>query len=431
MVMSALFSFIGCSTDFSDSFILNYKQVDTCNALKGFVSWEGSANNDIPVSVTYVPVHLNDVLIGTNSYDFTVLENKLNAMKNKGLQSIVRFVPEEPGHDYTPDFIYEMGVEKISYEYGVNTYQTPNYKNQIFIDILENFIYAFAEAYDGDERIACVQAGFIGHWGEWHVYYCKDAMATMEQQKQILDAFAEGFKTTSISVRIPTAGGAKENANIGIFNDMFYSDGDDNYMRELFDESGIWDRWQTTMTTGEFAPPCQIDFLNNLNEENLAKYYDRLDEFHNSSLLMSELFGMNQSTINNIGKKKLMTVSNAMGYDFFIKSASVKRDKENLSLTVSIENKGVASFYYNWPVHVALYNGESIVKEFTSDWNISTIASKTTKNFTYHFPSGTETASGYSILIYIPNPMENGCPLRFSNATQDNDVDGYVTVYKF
>lgn len=405
----------------------DYKKVETCNALKGFVSWDGSSANNLPVSLTYVPVKLNSVLLAKDKYDFSVLENKLNEMQNKGLQCIVRFVSEEPGYDYTPDFIYDLGVEKISYDYGGKTCFTPNYKNQIFIDILVDFIISFSTKYNGDARIACIQTGLIGHWGEWHTYYCKEAMASLEQQKQLLDAFGKYFSKSCVAIRIPTAGGAVENVSIGIYNDMFFSDDDDSYMRELFDKSNLWSRWKKGMITGEFAPGLQNDFLKNLNNTNLEKYNDRLNEFHNSSLLMSHVFDFSQEEIDSIGKLKLINISNAMGYDFFVKSAVIEMNADEYTLSVEIENRGVAPFYYDWPVYIALFDGNSIVEKIQTNWKISSIETKSVKNFSFSFvPS--ESNRDCSILIGVPNVMEKGVPLRFSNLTMDKDVSGYFTV---
>ena len=282
-----------------------YKQNQTSSALKGFISWEGSKNNDLPCTLAYVPIKFYE-LFDKNStsssikYDFSVLENKLDDMKGKGLQSVIRIICEEPINDpsnpsltgyYVPSFI---NVSTVEYLYDGKTCSSPNYSDESFVELLIDFITAFGKTYNGDSRIACVQTGLIGHWGEWHTWYCevqeKDAMPTGEQQKSILDTFSTSFSNTCVCVRIPTASGTKENANIGIYNDMFYSDDDDDYMKELFNESNIWDRWQNAMITGEFAPPLQKEFIENLSSKNIRKFKERLKLFHNSSMLMSKLF---------------------------------------------------------------------------------------------------------------------------------------------
>lgn len=45
---------------------------------------------------------------------------------------------------------------------------SPLYNDTVLLEVLHNFIAAYGAKYDGDKRIAYVQAGLLGYWGEYH-----------------------------------------------------------------------------------------------------------------------------------------------------------------------------------------------------------------------------------------------------------------------
>jgi hypothetical protein len=45
---------------------------------------------------------------------------------------------------------------------------SPNYDDPYMIDAMVTLIKKLASVYDGDNRIAVFQVGFLGHWGEHH-----------------------------------------------------------------------------------------------------------------------------------------------------------------------------------------------------------------------------------------------------------------------
>ena len=66
-----------------------------------------------------------------------------------------------------------------------------------------DFIAAFGAAYDGDPRIAFVQWGLLGFWGEWHTYPHTDWFADDAFQQAVIAAFDDAFETTLFRYAIP------------------------------------------------------------------------------------------------------------------------------------------------------------------------------------------------------------------------------------
>lgn len=111
---------------------------------------------------------MNALMTGPSSFDFSSLENMLSQTKSRGHQAIVRVYADYPGQTGGP-FIpsYLSGVSLCSYtNYGGG--QSPNYDDANLIAAMIALINKLASVYDGDNRIAVFQVGFLGHWGEHH-----------------------------------------------------------------------------------------------------------------------------------------------------------------------------------------------------------------------------------------------------------------------
>lgn len=424
-VLSSVFS---CSApgDFGED--MQYAKVRTANPLKGFASWEGDAENDVPHSLEYVPVPFDDVLVSPGECDFSVLEEKLEEAKSRRHQSIVRFVIDEPGAVlHLPDFI---DVEKFSYEYEGKTFLSPDYNDENLLGEIESFIEKLAGKYDGDARIANIETGLIGHWGEHHVFYCEgneDALVTDDTWRRFFSAFSRNFRTTQISSRSPSHPGVSECGNIGFYNDMVCSDDDDDYFREMLSSAeNLPSRWRKTMVTGELAPTVQEDFIKRCGEwAVMEKFSGRANEFHVSSLLCAAAFAKKCGAIE---RERILDASNALGYEFSVVSASFSCSGQNLSITAEIRNDGTAPFYYKWPFEISLVKDGIIGEKFNPGWDVTKIAPGSSVSFSVSrkIPG----ASGCTVLLSIPNPMENGYPVSFANKNQDKDMNGCLTLFK-
>ena len=96
-----------------------------------------------------------------------------------------------------------------------------------------------------------------------------------------------------------------------------------------------------------------------------------------------------------------------MGYELHVSTARWK-DGE---LALTVENRGVAPFYYDWPVELEA-GGVSL----KTDWKLSAILPGQTGDL--------EGASARRPRIYrvrVRNPMKGGKPLRFANREQGEE----------
>lgn len=88
-----------------------------------------------------------------------------------------------------------------------------------------------------------------------------------------------------------------------------------------------------------------------------------------------------------------------MGYELYLSSV----DFGDGELRITVENRGVAPFYYNWPVELRF--GASM----QTDWELREVLPGEPVVWTAKVPDEGEVS------IRVPNPMKSGRDLKFAN----------------
>ena len=201
------------------------------NPLKGFLTnpdWntEQALTSFPSSSLEFYYIGLNQIMTDYNTFDWdTVLEVKLNTTASRNRHSILRFVLDTPSlPSQVPQFLIDGGLEFNTYPekfYGGG--QSPNYNDENLKTALMQFITAFASKYDGDTRIAFVQVGLLGFWGEWHTYTDGSGLTEgwiPESLKQdVVEKFESYMTLTKVQVRYPF--GPAIQAGFGLHDDSF------------------------------------------------------------------------------------------------------------------------------------------------------------------------------------------------------------------
>ena len=118
-----------------------------------------------------------------------------------------------------------------------------------------------------------------------------------------------------------------------------------------------------------------------------------------------------------------------LGYELNVPAAAwAPQSDGKLHVTVKMENRGVAPFYYNWPVVLQFSNasGTLIGAPLSTDWKLSTVLPGTTQTFQTVLPA--VPANAKELLLRVSTPLANGNPLRFANAAQDRTVNTWLSL---
>jgi uncharacterized protein DUF4832/uncharacterized protein DUF4874 len=233
---------------------------------------------------------------------------------------------------------------------------------------------------ENGDVIAAMQAGFVGHWGEWH-----SSKYLHEHRKEIVDALLAALpKNRMLQVRYPrykeiiyggplttaSAFSGTDASRVGHHNDCFLRDLDDggtyrskpsqqpqhesSYCARSTDEISCWKRYLAQ--EGRFTPvggeTCQLN-------------PPRTD----CANALAEMRALHWSYINNDYKKEVLDswraggcmeeIRRNLGYRFVLKEARVRRAVPRggvLDLDVLVRNEGFASLYNPRPVFLVLQN---------------------------------------------------------------------------
>ncbi|MGB4657801.1 MAG: DUF4832 domain-containing protein [Mobilitalea sp.] len=416
------------------------------NPLKGFVPYDEittGVTTDFPHSMEWFYVPVKDVQTGMDSFDWTKLEERLNAVAARGHQAVFRLYYDYPSLESgVPQFLIDGGLEMRYYDepdnLGGDGY-SPDYSNEMLRSSMINLINEFGEEYDGDPRIACITLGLLGFWGEWHNWpYDEDISddkpdwsISSEQHSEVLKAYDEAFDTTLLCVREPKWGVDNETPDIGFHDDSFAyatlsteAGGQTwSFMQKLLDLK-VQDKWKTNVIGGEIYPPCQAMIFTNENWEGTSgqSWAASLEQTHVTWLINEKV-----KTYSGEELEAAKTASKQMGYDFRVEKAYFKDNLEDdhLYLKIDIKNIGIAPFYYDhtmWPVAIGILKKGKLVKSWNTTWDLDTIpADATISSFEDTVDASDLEDGAYTLGIKVINPLENGNVLGFANASQRTD----------
>ena len=125
-------------------------------------------------------------------------------------------------------------------------------------------------------------------------------------------------------------------------------------------------------------------------------------------------------------KKRIANATKAvqkLGYELFASKAVINNTGGSASVAVTVENTGVAPFYYDWPVElVALNSKDEVITSIKLDCKLtSLVPDEKPQTWSGEIQLGRGRVA--KLAIRVRNPMDGGKPLRFANQTQaDNGL---------
>ncbi|SDW85045.1 DUF4832 domain-containing protein [Paenibacillus sp. CF384] len=296
------------------------------------------------------------------------------------------------------------------------------------------FIGKLGQAWDNDPRVAFVELGLYGNWGEHHIYPNKFPDGTHiippSFQKALGDAYTAAFRNKKMLVRYTDTFTAY---NFGIYWDSFALPDD------AVTGNGEISRnnWRTQINSGEVAynwgnqsnlggsPNGTLSSVSNTNN-----VIDWIMKTHTSSLgWISDYTATNPAV--EVGATAMQKV---LGYRFVLNQATFTSNVApggTMNVSFQVTNKGSSPFYYNWPVEANLLKSDGTVAwkgVFQgdirtwlpgSDWNSVTRAynqAPTVNTVNGAFKIPTTLANGtYTLTLSILDPAGWQPGARFAN----------------
>jgi len=123
-----------------------------------------------------------------------------------------------------------------------------------------------------------------------------------------------------------------------------------------------------------------------------------------------------------------------LGYELYVANAQLVNAgvAAPLSISLHIENTGVAPFYYNWPVELGVLDGNNdLVQTWSPPWRLASVLPGTNAGWNFTVANPGLAAGSYTLLLRVLNPLTNGVPLVFANQAQNASLGGWLTLGQF
>ncbi|MBP9674751.1 MAG: DUF4832 domain-containing protein, partial [Bacteriovoracaceae bacterium] len=220
---------------------------------------------------------------------------------------------------------------------------------------------AMGKRYDTDPRIAWVEVGSYGIWGEWHVWQNEKLSATLENRKKIVQHYTDHFKQKKLIIPYGDKEASQKvlaSGHGGLRNDCLGLIDSHEWFEKRLDEiiSVVGEKKRRDFVMGG-------EFCTNSSALNLQKDLEKLSAF-----LLEHRFSFIGPAIGfteNTSKEALVKISKLqrqMGYAFTFKEFQIPKYlygwKKN-KIKFLLENTGVATFPYAWKIFLALYHKQT------------------------------------------------------------------------
>jgi hypothetical protein len=255
--------------------------------------------------------------------------------------------------------VYLDWDRKKGNEYWPSDMQTGDYSSDQFKRRVTRLVARLGQCWDNDPRVAWVQLGIIGYWGEHHNPSPDD-----EMQKLLGDVFTEAFKNKEVTIRHAWEFTDYE---FGIYWDSWaHIQQTQSHGKGIAELNNNIGRWKTCPIGGECA-------------YNWGQYGQQPGDNPNDTLRDPEhldwlLFTIRWLHCSNLGwvanydasdpkvQEGAEQVQKAFGYRFVVDEVRyppVLSADRTFTVTFSVHNAGSAPFYYNWPVEISLLDPKS------------------------------------------------------------------------
>jgi hypothetical protein len=399
---------------------LEFAPAPVDNPLKGLVPYVSASEKErFPQSMEFRYFSLQSLLKGPAKLDWSPIEKTLQLVGGRGHQLILRIYCEYPEHgDEVPEFLKRAGVKVTVWkdEEGAKCYN-PDYRNPVMRKALVDFIAAFGKKYDGDPRIAYITAGLLGAWGEWHNYPHDELWAPKEVQREVMDAYEKAFTKTKVLMRYPAGPktywhAANNERPFGYHDDSFCwatldtgRDDDDWFFEPSMKSAGATEKWRTQPIGGELRPELWKKSFTAQRHKRDQGFVKCVERMHATWLMDTGLFDA-EYALSAERKAIAMKEVARMGYELHISQA--EWNDGELSLTV--ENRGVAPFYYDWGVEIQ--QAGVALSTVPVGWKLSQVLPGKPVGWKVKI----DQSAAYR--LQVRNPMKGGKPLRFANKEQ-------------
>jgi hypothetical protein len=383
------------------------------NPLKGWCPYTDAGRIHQPYSMVFQYVSWRELEPVENDYRFDDWEQSWNVAAAQGKHIIFRVYVDYPSKPSgLPEWLRAAGVKETAYkEHGGG--KSPDYNDPRMIAGLERLIAALGKRYNDHPRIAFIQLGLLGFWGEWHTYPQTKLYASPETERRVIDAYRKAFPDKCLMARYGK-GYAGQQAWLGFHDDMFPQDTDNgkdwSFLAGLRRATRS-DNWKVSVIGGEMVPGEAQRWLG----DDIETTRTMLERAHFT--WVGPYCPALARPAGDDFQQRCEELVRKLGYEFQItevKHPSQVKSQQVAAISLQGKNVGVAPFYYPWSVEWALFDasGKLVTSQATPwdlrRWQPGSFAEEA--RLTFAAPPGT-----YRLGLGIRDPWQDRPAIRFAN----------------
>jgi hypothetical protein len=336
-----------------------WSEPEIVNPLRGLYRWNNQeyAPQPRPAYDSYKRYAWRDLEPWRGHYDFSTIDRDLEAAQRAGRKHAIRVRAMIHGDGPpVPDYLV-AAMGRGWWSHG--TY-VPDWNDPDFLERMERLIAALGRRYNGDPRLAWVDVGFYGNWGEWHTwpmtYPARNGAVDMStaNKRELVDRMAAAFPSTRLIMgsededtlvyalrKYPTMGWRRDSLGSWIFdeNSTFR-----NLRRRPADWELVMERWQTAPIISEFISP------NDQRDPDVYRLAQEQAEAYHVSLV-SNGNTLAWDSLSRTGRSGLLDLGKQVGYRLVFSDLAINqelRPGEAFQVTSRWINHGNAPVYERW-----------------------------------------------------------------------------------
>jgi hypothetical protein len=162
--------------------------------------------DDFPgISVVYLRIPWSYIEPEEGRFVWSVVDAPAQRWIDKGKQAAFRFSCSESWMRWaTPGWVADAGAKGHDFSPGKGVtekgpFWEPDYGDPVFLEKLDKFLEAAARRYDGNPKVAFIDVGSFGVWGEGHTFASSKLKVPAEVVKKHIDLHLKHFKKTLLA----------------------------------------------------------------------------------------------------------------------------------------------------------------------------------------------------------------------------------------
>lgn len=341
------------------------------NPLKGLKSgWWREDDSNASVGFQYIEWGRLEPV--DDQFDWDYVEEVLDRPGTRGRHFILQFAvdwddwgqsePKGDSHYRGPDWLLkEVGENRgraFPDDKNSRISRATNYNHPAFIDEATEAINALSEYFRDDPRAFVIQTGLVGYWGEWHTFPRTDWSPTDATKRSILDAYEDALGENGLTqIRYPDEAVAKPRLGMGYTNGSVTLTDHGREFGQLIEAGGLW---KNGPVGGEWPPNVDQIHWKNFFQTDAGR--SLIEQGHYSTVLLPQAKEIAEKLRGWKPDERFLSLHRRLGYNFQAKVVHhivAKDGSGRTRIKVELVNTGIAPFYKNWKVQLAILNADT------------------------------------------------------------------------